>query len=1567
MTADEFDAGEAATAESGAAATTTAPEAGAGGGAASSSVPMEVDSQAGEPQAAAAAATPEALSDDELALEVYKALMLALMQEVSGGSASKVEEVVGLQTERQLLAFHHAARLFDHREAVVQTLLAGKGAPAIAGFPEVYSKMARGARASLETSGLWLPSREGAFKSKRIFGHRSGTKFIKLPVLPKSAKGCCVYVKEVEEDSAAGVVRFGGGLCFQGCETPHPLQDLEKSGLAVVLTMDDVEPGARIIISPLLASSEEAEGVVKAFCEASTLRQKEQRIGGLSEKLMNFVGMEANAWRAFAEQEQRLFRSEASMKTLQRALKVAAERPWTAGSTAAPKATAAPAAGDVEAATTPTPQKRKASDMDGAGDGGEVEGETPPEKKERGGDVDEASLRAGQEAYGKLLGALFKELGFYADAENGWLDVKKELLIYHHAAALYDHKEAMLNALRGDDDTLAKLPRVHQRVLGGLRGEIKADLVKAGNVKAKRVFGHDHVIKFHSPPKGLPIAKHSCVFLRERPQSTSDNLRKTPSLFRDVVRFRCQGNPLTQLEEHGLALVMTVTQYQPRAFLVMSPLLEHPEKIAENAHKPWPEIEQNLKESLVQYIARDCDAWSAFTQRHGHLMTKESLKILQKVLKSYKPDPRALPAADAEAWRAQGDDGDGAGLRLLFEELAMAREDVRAREVLAHKATQEKESAKAKDSSAVEMAQSEVQHVTERLRQAEEKLAEQEEQNRKLSEEKTQLCEEKEDLEVKNEVLQEKVEGLSKEMDGKAEELPKEVTKQVKGELKKLGKQMDKQRGAMEQELDEARASADAWKDKADAAEEKAKKEVEKSKAAAKEKVAAAKSESEAAMKAAKSESEAAMKEHTRLAGEQVQAAREQLEEAKQAEARARAELEMKARSIEQLQESNVGLRTDLAKAKEVEATAEAAIAQAKEKQAAAETSQAEAVSKLEEKTSEASRLKEELEALRQELQGEKDLRTQADERAAKAAATEVESRKAEAQVKAELKAKTEEAAHVSQSCAEKQAEAQRQVDEAQAMASKAKEEMEASKAASEEAKKAEIQAREELKLKAETVATLQNSNVELRADLAKARDGEGKAVASAAEAEKAAEAAHEKELQARSDLAGKCEELLALKVERDSLASDVTVSQNAAKASEDAAAEAKRCEAEARTAKVKAEAELQPKLEEVERLTKACVALQGEAARAKEEVGLAGERVAEAGKAVEEAKRQEASAKAELQVKAATAETLSLANGELRKELLAARKESAEAAQRTEEAAKQKKAAEAKVEDAKKQEAAAQAAAKKSDNAAAAAEAKAAQTEEMRRKLEALVGSLQEAASQARTTEVKASADLQVKKSEVERLNSVCAQLGAKAKALHAEVIDWKNKTTLADTRAEEARAQFHIALKASELTEEEVKRMAEEGKSGAAKTKKTTSATGSSTAPVPPEDGSKVEAEILADIEQALLSGISTPHKESKASPSQAQSSTKAAAQENSDDVVGPAASPSRKLRRRPSKEEEPPSKRGKAKLGSLALHGPRAKSKALAVAAGRMKRRLNAKTASAEAGVDASSSAPAKKTKK
>ena len=72
-------------------------------------------------------------------------------------------------------------------------------------------------------------------------------------------------------------------------------------------------------------------------------------------------------------------------------------------------------------------------------------------------------------------------------------------------------------------------------------------------------------------PQDLPEgARQSCVILREKPHSSIDHVKHI-SWFRDLIKFRCDRNPLMLIDEVGLGLVLMIEQTVPRAFLVVSP------------------------------------------------------------------------------------------------------------------------------------------------------------------------------------------------------------------------------------------------------------------------------------------------------------------------------------------------------------------------------------------------------------------------------------------------------------------------------------------------------------------------------------------------------------------------------------------------------------------------------------------------------------------------------------------------------------------------------------------------------------------------------------------------------------------------------------------------------------------------------------------------------------------------------------------------------------------------------------------------------------------------------------
>eukprot|EP00434_Breviolum_minutum_P032408 symbB.v1.2.028660.t2/scaffold3059.1/size64457/3 len=182
-----------------------------------------------------------------------------------------------------------------------------------------------------------------------------------------------------------------------------------------------------------------------------------------------------------------------------------------------------------------------------------TEDETPEKEKEKPKKARNEELA--QQGYAILLEKVLEELDFFTEPFQGlrWLENKKQLLVYHYAARMNEQKDAILQAISSNEE-VKDLDPIYQRAANAVRDELVG--LFEGQ-KMKKMFSHDHVIRFHSL-KGVPVHRECCVFLRERPQCSSDILRKTPSIFRDLIRYRGQTSPLMELEHHHLALVLTV-------------------------------------------------------------------------------------------------------------------------------------------------------------------------------------------------------------------------------------------------------------------------------------------------------------------------------------------------------------------------------------------------------------------------------------------------------------------------------------------------------------------------------------------------------------------------------------------------------------------------------------------------------------------------------------------------------------------------------------------------------------------------------------------------------------------------------------------------------------------------------------------------------------------------------------------------------------------------------------------------------------------------------------------------
>lgn len=493
----------------------------------------------------------------------------ALVIEVLSSQELMVPGSKLMRAEKQLLIYYYAAKVHEFREQIL-SLWRGESDLPKEGLAEPFLSCVRKLKTSWQDQG-----KSTAVKAKKVFGHPGVIKFCQtMPNFPSSSNGSFVFLQQ--RPTAA----VGGLWCFtEGCGS-DPVGDLETKGLALVLRMDSYLKDAVVLVSPCLQN-----GVISAQ----------------SEDLSKMIMREPEVWRRLLKTEHELF-SPASASLIKQVLR--------------------------SGAATVTPKKPRP----------EVDDETPEkekmEKPKKAKNEEKAKMEElGQQGYSKLLEATLEELGFFTEPFQGlrWLENKKQLLVYHHAARMNEQKDAILQAIAGGE--VENLDPIYQRAARSVGHQL---LKLFEGEKMKKIFSHDQVIRFHTL-KGLPVHRESCVFLRERPQSSSDILRKTPSIFRDLIRYRGQTSPLMELEQQHLALVLIVADRNPRAFLVISPLLSKPELLEKVSSYSWTEIKEQLQDELASLIRRESDVWRGFIQRHADMVSKESLKIIQKVLKSCVP------------------------------------------------------------------------------------------------------------------------------------------------------------------------------------------------------------------------------------------------------------------------------------------------------------------------------------------------------------------------------------------------------------------------------------------------------------------------------------------------------------------------------------------------------------------------------------------------------------------------------------------------------------------------------------------------------------------------------------------------------------------------------------------------------------------------------------------------------------------------------------------------------------------------------------------------------------------
>eukprot|EP00933_Yihiella_yeosuensis_P021318 TRINITY_DN1688_c0_g1_i1.p1 TRINITY_DN1688_c0_g1~~TRINITY_DN1688_c0_g1_i1.p1 ORF type:complete len:1496 (-),score=538.22 TRINITY_DN1688_c0_g1_i1:303-4790(-) len=1325
--------------------------------------PMEVDT----PTAAVSSAEDDAAAG----LKIYKKLLHALFRTLDLHDADS-----RLASEKQLVAYHHAARFFELKDSILAVLKDGPNAEVLrsgdSAIPDAYRDAVLSVHKELfEGEPSERPS-DGALRGKRIFGHRGVVRFIQnLPGLPQSIHGISIFLpsrpRSTESAKEDDVFRFASSSSSE----PLDMLGVEKS--ALVLTLDSFMKGAVVVVSPVLRDS---EVVQKSASEAA-------------QELAALFSSEPDVWKACVRNSKGFF-SRADLLLLAEVLKSTATVSRIAHTTPEKPARTNPATqvlsngtsadGVVESPDKPSASQSRHANKDGQSQAAASKGDKDGNAA-KGGDGEETS----HIAYETLLAAVCEEMDFFVDAEQDWLDLKKQLLVYHHAAELNEEREKMAAAISGsrEDEQVASLKAPYLNAVDKCKAELLEILAKDG-LKAKKLFsGHDHTIRYHTI-KGLPfLSRKSCVFLRERPQSTSDVLRKTPSVFRDLVRFKGQGSPLGQLEDRGLALVLEVREKVPRAFLVISPLLECPEEIEKVMAGTWPDIEAALRQHMVDLITRDSDAWRFFIQRHANIVTKDSLKLIQKVLKNCPIGTGATVMRGAEDLEEELKEAQN-----IAEEAAKARAEAEER---AKQAEEEKELY-------VEGLERKKERCKERVEKAKKKAEE-----AKLDK-----------LEAQNKE-EEAVRSVSCLKAEHAEAMAK-MSRDHDEVVERLGRQ----ERALERAEEEVASLLDANQELMAALAES--QDVSHSRKKKMEQLKTDLKESQLATKAALTESEKArcaeakataeLKSNREALAESENAkvaAEQQKHQARLAEAKATAELQLKVDAVKHLSDMNITLRTEVAKANDATTAAQKETEKAKEREGLANGALSDRTKELKAAVAEASDLRTSVKEAetKQETAKKETEKAKSNEEAAKAQVT---------QARAELKVKSDEVAQISKICENLKAEAAKASNDAAAAAVCVQEAEDATK----EAKKETAQAKGELAVKVDLMKELRSSNEKLRVEISEANDQRESAIAKLQDVDKRVDAEKEAKLKVETDLKAQLEEVETLTKQCKALSSE------AARAAEEAAASKRREEsavevanqaeiliADARRAENKASAELQVKSQEAARLTDSYTALQKEMAQVRAEAAAARERAATAECSAEEAKIAKLRTESELEIQIAALSKIQASNTVIRTELLEAKAvadEAKQTLQKAEEMLAEMKTSEAQaLSDAK----AAQAASKK-----AKTEAKAHQSAlgELKTKYDSVVAKVEEAGEKAakalqeadasRRQEIRAKAALKAQARQNKKLTDDAVKH-------RAEAARDRTRAEAAEKSAEEAQKEMKIALSASEITEDEVRRLAKLG----------------------------------------------------------------------------------------------------------------------------------------------------------
>eukprot|EP00930_Biecheleria_cincta_P001268 TRINITY_DN102409_c0_g1_i1.p1 TRINITY_DN102409_c0_g1~~TRINITY_DN102409_c0_g1_i1.p1 ORF type:complete len:1765 (-),score=532.08 TRINITY_DN102409_c0_g1_i1:203-5497(-) len=1418
--------------------------------------------------------------DSAAGLRVYQHILREVLRPLDLG-ASQAPGV-------QLHAYRLAAKIFDARDALLSFLRGEKDGAEV---PELMRTAAAAVKDQLTASGTWPQS--SALKGKRVFGHKKAIKFFQLPLLPANSQGKCVFLPE-RPQSTSGLFMFGKG-------EHAPLAELEVKQSALILPLDSILPGAVVVIAPSLAGA------------SAPSELEESR---LASELTEFIQSASDAWRKLARSEPDLF-STASARLIGKVTK------------------GGPAANSSSTVTPRKPVKETpASAPSESNAAGELESPAKEENLNQPSARTERTDEVDHLCYSTLLASLCKEMTFYTESFQGaeYLDSKKQLLVYYHSARLHEQRDAVLAAIRGEMEQASALDDRQLRVVEAVRQEITDTMNKAGQ-KLKRIFQHDHVIKYHSV-KGLPVHRTSCVFLRERPQTHTEILRKTPSVFTELIRFRAPGSALIELEERGMAVVLNLTDYKPRAALVISPLFEQIDLLEKVADSTWGEIQEILKDKLAAMITQESDAWRSFIQRHADLVSTHSLKIIQKTLKNCVPgsgmgefghqlamdieaaeqarqmaemgrEMAAMYLADREGqWmRSEGerqDEHEAMHLLAKAQEAADKKaEKFRKKALEARKVAEEAANEKIEEARREQLREIDQAHRARDEAQA--ALARQEVELNKSKEEVLGLSDaqqevlhafakmesltsrERKAIKVKNSVLkqqikqsqrlqrqnQTKIQELERENKDSIKQLEKEQkraaefekqaqetfetladaevertqllqkieaaaefeqkTREQLAEFEKTSKDAIGKLAAVEAERTAERTELLGKIEAAAEMEQKSKEqlvEFEKTVKEASDKLAAIEAEraemldkiETAATAAKESEKKATaawevadeMEKKASAAGERATMADKLASEARAAEAKALAEMQVKADAAKHLSDLNVTLRTQMAEAKDAVTSAEEAANKARESEAQIRAD----LSACQDQVQAAGAKTEEMKKAVDAAEAKADASCkEVEEFKTKASAAQA----VEVRVRAELSVAKDEAARLSAQVAKAAADAAAVSARADAEAKKRHELASQVVQLQADHSMKIVQLQAELSNKTEAMARLQTSNRDLRVEMAETRDREDAALRQQVEAEKKVAAGNvtidalnadlKQRDQQLEELRQKCEDAEAKAAEASKLASEAEESVHKAQATAaagDAAAE------NSPPADHQNLAELQVAKEEASRLNQSCATLRNEVAREKVLASQAQLRASAAEQSITEARREIIQKQAELEVAQTALAMLQSSKAELRAELAGAKQAAEEAELRANKANGDVQQCHIVQVDAKKEVAEARC---KVSAAEAEVDKLRAELEQLRKakaepkaaldSASARASEAEEAAAASRAEEIKAKAYLAAKTEEAQRLSDACAKL-------RSEAAEAAKKAQAAEQRAAKAEAERKVALAASELTEAEVQHFA-------------------------------------------------------------------------------------------------------------------------------------------------------------